>query len=303
MTTPRSFTIDSTTGDVLDGVDLTGKLAVVTGGYSGLGLATTRALAGAGATVVVPARRPAAAKEALADVPGTEIEELELSDLGSVRAFAERFADAGRAIDILINNAGVMALPETRVGDGWEAHFAINHLGHYALTNQLWPALAADGGARVVQVSSGVSPDSAINWADVHFTEGYNKWAAYAQSKFANALFAAQLDVLGRDYGVRAFSANPGYILTPLQRHLDPQEMIDAGWIDEAGTPLLPEFRAPEQGAATFVWAATAPEMTGQGGGYCLHCAVVRPFDTPAELEQAAKLWAYSAQLTGVDAF
>ncbi|NUO55440.1 MAG: SDR family NAD(P)-dependent oxidoreductase [Hamadaea sp.] len=298
-----TFTIDSTATDVLAGVDLTGKLAVVTGGYSGLGLATTKALAAAGATVVVPAKRPASAAEALAGVPGVEVDELDLADLDSVEAFAERFAKSGRGIDLLLANAGVMALAETRVGPGWEGHFAINHLGHYALVNRLFPALSTDGGARVVVTSSGVSPDATLNWDDVQFENGYDRWAAYAQSKFANALFAAHLDVLGQASGVRAFSVNPGYILTPLQRHLTTQEMVDAGWIDADGNALLPEFRSTEQGAATQVWAATSPELAGDGGAYLKACEVVRRFDTPGDRDQAVRLWALSAELTGVDAF
>jgi NAD(P)-dependent dehydrogenase (short-subunit alcohol dehydrogenase family) len=298
------FSIDSTATDVLDGIDLSGKLAIVTGGYSGLGLATTRALAAAGAHVVVPARRPAAAREALATTAGTvEVDELDLGDLASVGTFADRFLASGRPIDIVINNAGIMACPETRVGPGWEAQFATNHLGHYALVNRLWPAIAAAGSARVVAVSSGVGEEPSLNWDDVQFEGGYNKWAAYGQSKLANALFAAHLDRLGEPGGVRAFSANPGYILTPLQRHLATQEMIDAGWIDEAGNPLLPEFRAPEQGAATQVWAATSPQLDGRGGDYCLACAPVRRFDSDDLVDQAARLWALSAELTGVDAF
>src|SRR5690242_11506413 len=137
----------STADDVLAGIDLTGRLAVVTGGYSGLGLETTRALTKAGARIVVPARRRATAEEALAGLDGVEVDELDLGDLESVRAFAERFLASGRNIDIMIDNAGIMACPETRVGPGWEAQFATNHLGHFALVNRLWPAIAP-GGAR-----------------------------------------------------------------------------------------------------------------------------------------------------------
>ncbi len=165
----------STADDVLRGIDLSGKLAVVTGGYSGLGLETTRALAKAGAQVVVPARRPAVAEEALADIDGVEIDELDLGDLESVRSFAERFLASGRSIDIQIDNAAIMASPETRVGPGWEAQFATNHLGHFALVNRLWPAIAADGGGRVVSVSStghprpptSCSPSSWMLWARI----------------------------------------------------------------------------------------------------------------------------------------
>lgn len=295
-----TLTIDSSAADALVDIDLHGKLAVVTGGYSGLGLATTRALVNAGAHVIVPARRPEVAQKAL-DGLDVEVDELDLADLKSVADFADRFLVSGRNIDIVINGAGVMALPETRVGPGWEAHFAVNHLGHYALVNRLFPAIVEGG--RVVAVSSGVSPTGTIQWDDVHFEQGYDKWAAYAQSKLANALFAAQLDLLGRSAGVQAYSVNPGYILTPLQRHLTTEEMIAAGWIDDAGTPLLPEFRSPEQGAATQVWAATSPELVGAGGSYCHHGAVDRRFDEPGDREQAARLWALSAELTGVDAF
>ncbi|MEU6020713.1 oxidoreductase [Micromonospora sp. NPDC047134] len=297
------FGIDSTATEVLAGIDLTGKLAIVTGGYSGLGLAATRALAAAGARVVVPARRTDVAREAVAGIEGVEVEELDLADLDSVRAFADRFLASGRSIDILINNAGIMATPLTRVGPGWEAQFATNHLGHYALVNRLWPALTAEGGARVVVLSSGAGETPRINWDDVHFAEGYDKWAAYSQSKSANILFAAELDRLGRAAGVRAFSVNPGYILTPLQRHLAKEEMVGAGWIDEEGNALLPEFRAPEQGAATQVWAATAPALETEGGSYLQACKVAKTFEGPEDREAAERLWALSAELTGVDAF
>ncbi|MFJ3640872.1 SDR family NAD(P)-dependent oxidoreductase [Streptomyces sp. NPDC090108] len=307
------FGADSTAEDVLRGIDLTGKLAVVTGGYSGLGLETTRALTAAGARVVVPARRPDAAREALAGLDGVEVDELDLGDLESVRGFAERFLASGRTIDFLIDNAGIMACPETRVGPGWETQFATNHLGHFALVNRLWPALAS-GGARVVSVSSRGHHLSPVNWDDVQWTEGYDKWKAYGQSKTANALFALHLDRLGRDAGVRAFSLHPGGIMTPLQRHLPKEEMVERGWIDEQGNPLNPAgFKTPEQGAATQVWAATSPQLDGVGGLYLEDCDVAEPApadgtwagvrDWATDAEQAARLWALSAGLTGVDAF
>ena len=159
MTTPQrpigsGFGYRTTAAEVLEGIDLGGRLAIVTGGYSGLGLETVRALSGAGATVIVPARRPEHAEEVLAGVDRVEVDELDLGDLESVRGFAERVLDAGRGVDILINNAAIMACPETRVGPGWEAQFATNHLGHFALANLLWPPLAAGDGARVVALSS-----------------------------------------------------------------------------------------------------------------------------------------------------
>ncbi|RCH64324.1 SDR family NAD(P)-dependent oxidoreductase [Streptomyces sp. SDr-06] len=317
------FGAHSTTTDVLAGADLTGRLALVTGGYSGLGLETTRALAGAGARVVVPARRLDVARAAVAGLPGVEVDALDLADLDSVRAFADRFLATGRALDILVNSAGVMACPETRVGPGWEAQFATNHLGHYALVNRLWPALAA-GGARVVSVSSRGHQLSAIRWDDPHFTRGYDKWQAYGQAKTANVLFAVHLDALGRDAGVRAFSLHPGEINTALVRHVSDEERVAAGWVDEQGNWSL-DFKTPEQGAATQVWAATSPRLAGLGGVYCEDCDLAEPAApgangvvggeldhdalTPGvrphatDPEQAARLWALSAELTGVDAF
>ncbi|MBN3788045.1 SDR family NAD(P)-dependent oxidoreductase [Burkholderia sp. Ac-20353] len=306
------FGAASTARDVLAGIDLAGATAIVTGGHSGLGLETTRALAAAGARVIVGARQPDAAHNATRDIDGVEIAELDLADLASVRAFAARFVDANRAVRIVINSAGVMACPEMRIGSGWEAQFAINHLGHYALVNWLWPVLAHGDGARVVAVSSLGHRLSPIRWDDVQFADGYDKWLAYGQSKTANALFAVHLDALGAPHGVRAFSLHPGKIATPLQRHLTREEMMAQGWVDEHGTPIDPTFKTPEQGAATQVWAATSPRLDGLGGLYCEDCDVapittgdeeagVRPH--AIDPEQAARLWRLSARLTGADAF
>ncbi|MFB9908526.1 SDR family NAD(P)-dependent oxidoreductase [Allokutzneria oryzae] len=315
MTTPQhkigsGFDARSTAADVLDGIDLTGKLAVVTGGYSGIGLETTRVLAEAGAHVVVPARRPATAVEALEGIEGVETDELDLGDLDSVRGFAERFLSSGRGIDILINSAGIMACPETRVGPGWEAQFATNHLGHYALVNRLWPVFAE--GARIVSVSSRGHHFSGIRWDDVQFERGYDKWAAYGQAKTANVLFALHLDGLAKEHGVRAFSLHPGRIQTNLGRHLELQELIDMGMFDQDGN-VIGEVKTIEQGAATQVWAATSPQLDGKGGVYCEDCDIAEPApadgervgvrDYAADPEQAARLWALSAELTGVDAF
>jgi NAD(P)-dependent dehydrogenase (short-subunit alcohol dehydrogenase family) len=304
------FGARTTAKEVIAGCDLSGKLAIVTGGYSGLGLATTLALAGAGAQVVVPALRPEVARQALSDVPNVEIDRLDLADLESVRGFAERFLSSRRHADIVIASAGIMACPETRIGPGWEAQLAVNHLGHFALVNRLWPAL--EGGARIVMVSSGAHRITGMRWNDLHFVSGYEKWQAYGQSKTANALFAVELDRLGRQADVRAFSLHPGSILTPLQRHLPREEMVAAGWIDENGDLTDASFKTIEQGAATQIWAATSPQLDGRGGLYCMDCDVapladeaskpgVRPHAVdPAE---AARLWAVSVELTGVDAF
>ena len=320
MRTPQhpigsGFGYRSTAAEVIDGIDLSNKLAIVTGGYSGLGTETVKALVGAGAHVVVPARRRATAEEALHGVPGIEIDELDLGDQASVRAFAERFLATGRPLDLLINNAGIMALPETRVGPGWEAQFATNHLGHYTLTNLLWPRLVAGGGARVVALSSRGHKRSGIRFDDLMFEHGYDRWEAYGQSKSANSLFAVQLDALGQDAGVRAFAVHPGPIMTPLQRHLSPEFLREAGWVDEEGS-LSERFKTPEQGAATATWAATSPRLDGMGGVYCENCDIAEqtvPGSPTAEESGvdahaidpaiARRLWTVSAELTGVNAF
>ncbi|WP_213814741.1 SDR family NAD(P)-dependent oxidoreductase [Glaciihabitans sp. dw_435] len=313
------FGAQSTADDVIAGIDLTGKLAIVTGGYSGLGLETVRSLAHAGATVIVPARRPAHAAEVLHAIdfsPGTaEVAWLDLASLDSVRAFAFDFLDTDRSIDILIDNAAIMAAPETRVGDGWEAQFATNHLGHYVLANLLWPALVRDGGARVIAVSSSGHKLSDIRWDDPQFTEGYEKWKAYGQAKTADALFAVRLDELGAPFGVRAFAVHPGGIMTPLQRHLSREEMVASGWMTEDGV-VNERFKSTTQGAATAVWAATSPQLEGKGGVYCEDCDIaefsvpdgpdarVRGVETYAvDSDSAERLWQLSARLTGVDAF
>jgi NAD(P)-dependent dehydrogenase (short-subunit alcohol dehydrogenase family) len=322
MVTPQKhidsgFGARTTAAEVLSGIDLSGRLAIVTGGYSGIGIETVRALAGAGSQVIVPARRPAVAEEALAGIDGVEVGELDLGDLDSVHGFAERILDSARSVDFLINDAAIMATPETRVGPGWEAQFATNHLGHFVLTNLLWPALVAKGGARVVALSSRGHRRSPIRFDDLMFETGYDKWQAYGQAKTANSLFAVQLDALGQDAGVRAFAVNPGGILTPLQRHLAREEMVGYGWIDEDGNPLHEGFKTPEQGAATATWAATSPQLEGMGGVYCEDCdiaevnAVGADPDATAngvephaiDRDAAARLWTVSAELTGVNAF
>ncbi|WP_433187957.1 SDR family NAD(P)-dependent oxidoreductase [Actinoallomurus sp. CA-150999] len=306
------FGAQSTAEEVLTGIDLSGRTALVTGGYSGLGLETTRALTRAGAYVIVPARRRAAAEEALGEVPGTEVHELDLADLESVRVFSERILEAGRTLDVVIAGAGIMACPETRVGPGWEAHFATNHLGHFALVNRLRPALTP-GRARVVSVASSGHFLSPIRWDDLHSRTGYDGWLAYAQSKTANALFAVHLDALGAGDGLRAFAVHPGSILTPLQRHVPRAEQIAQGWIDAEGRPVA-GFKTPVQGAATAVWAATSPLLDAHGGAYCQDCDIAEPATTDDMLiggvkpwavdpGEAARLWDLSGELTGVDAF
>lgn len=271
---PSGFTRESTASEVVAGLDLSGKTAIVTGGYSGVGIETAAALAAAGAKVVVPARRPDAAQTALGERSGDfEIAEMDLADLGSVHTFASAFVGTGRPLHMLVNNAGIMACPEARVGPGWEAQFGTNHMGHFALTKALKPALDKADGARVVALSSTAHKMSPIRWDDMQFTnEAYDKWVAYGQAKTANSLFALGVDARWAGDGIRGYAVHPGGIFTPLQRHLPKEEMIALGWLGEDGEPselAKAGFKTPEQGGATAAWAATDARLAELGGVYC----------------------------------
>lgn len=290
------FHAKSTAMEVVRGIDLSGKNAIVTGGYSGIGLETVRALANAGARVTVPARRPDVASSALADVAGEiEIAAMDLGDVATVRKFADDYIETGRKLDLLINNAGIMATPFGRVGKGWEMQFGTNHLGHMALALKLAPALQEADNARVVALSSTGHVRSDVIWEDPNYTaRPYDKWEAYGQAKSANALFALGVDLLGRDIGVRAFSVHPGGIFTPLQRHLSDEEMAALGWKNPDGT--IPEmvkamFKTPEQGASTTVWAATSPKLAGKGGVYCEDCDIAKAATPESQRWEHAREW------------
>ncbi|WP_395645673.1 oxidoreductase [Terricaulis sp.] len=297
--------------EALGGRKLNGKVAIVTGGYSGLGLETTRALAEAGATVVVPARTPDKAQAALAGIAGVEQAALDLADPASIDAFANGFLASGRKLDILINNAAIMASPLMRDARGYEAQFATNHLGHFQLTARLWPALKAGGRARVVSLSSIGHRISPPDLDDPNFQKSeYHKWVAYGRAKSANALFAVGLDKRGIPHGVRAFAVHPGGIMTDLQRYMPEEEKRAMGWINENGE-VDKRFKTPSQGAATSVWCATNAQMDGQGGVYCEDCdiAVAVPADDkgfsgvrPWAIDRALaeRLWMLSEQMTGV---
>ena len=309
------FHAKSTALEVIAGVDLSGRIAIVTGGYSGLGVETVRALLSAGAEVLVPARDAGRAKDALAEFGGkVRVGSMDLGDLVSVRKFAREVVAEGRPLHLLINNAGVMACPETRIGPGWELQFTTNHIGHSVLTNELAPLLKKAGRARVVCLSSTGHKLSPIRWGDIHFTkEPYNKWVAYGQSKTANALFARELDRRMKGDGVRAFAVHPGGINTPLQRHLPKEEMIALGWMNEKGEPsefALKMFKTPEQGASTTIWAAVSPMLEGEGGVYCENCNIARlgGAESPrwaevqphaANDEDAARLWRETEAMLG----
>ncbi len=273
------FNAKSEPGEILAGKDLSGKVAIVTGGYSGIGLETTRALVNAGAKVYVPVRTPAKAEENLQDIDGDVIvDAMDLSDIASVQAYATAVAAREPNIDLLINNAGIMACPETRVGNNWESQFAVNHLGHFVLTTELLPRLLNGNGARVVCLSSIAHRRSDILWDDINFeTNEYEKWTAYAQAKTANALFALGLDMKYREQGVQAFSVHPGGILTPLQRHLPNEEMQALGWTDADGNlseQAAAMFKSTMQGCSTSLWAATSEALADTGGLYCEDCDV-----------------------------
>lgn len=306
------FGAKSTGAEVLSDIDLHGKLAIVTGGYSGIGLETTRALAGRGARVIVPVRDPAKAAPALAAVAGqVESAALDLGNLGSVRDFVSQISTSIDRLDLLINNAGIMACPETRLGPGWEAQFATNHLGHMALTLGLMDLLTQTGNARVVALASTGHKVSGIRWDDVHFTASpYDKWQAYGQSKSANALFANALSRRLRPSGGHAFGVHPGGIFTPLQRHLPLEEQVMLGWRNPDGEPselAKRGFKTPEQGCSTSLWAATSALLEGKPGVYCEDCEVALPTDPASPMarysgcephicddEAAERLWTMS---------
>ncbi|MCT2559983.1 oxidoreductase [Tsuneonella sp. YG55] len=316
MTTPQQplgspFGYRSTAKEVVAGVDLTGRHVVVTGGYSGIGTETVRALAGAGAHVIVGARRTDRAEDVLGEMDGTiEVLPLDLADPASIDDFADEVASRWDRVDILINNAAIMANDLTRDARGYESQFATNHLGHFQLTARLWPLLDAAGAARVVVLSSIGHRLGAPDLDDPNFERhDYDKWLAYGRAKSANALFALQLDTLGEPHGVRAFAVHPGGIMTPLQRHLSKEEQVAMGWMDSEGN-VNERFKTTEEGAATTVWAATSPLLEGKGGVYCEDCDVAAPAsaDRPMggvhphvrDAGLAARLWDKSEEMTGV---
>jgi NAD(P)-dependent dehydrogenase (short-subunit alcohol dehydrogenase family) len=260
------YGFETTAAEVAAGIDLSGKRVIVTGGASGIGVETARALAGTGAEVTLAVRDTAAGDRTAADIDGdARVAELDLADQASVRAFADAWDGP---LHVLVNNAGVMAIQELeRTPEGWEMQFATNHLGHFALALGLHDALAADGDARIVSVSSAAHLRSPIVWDDIHFDfREYDPWAAYGQSKTANVLFAVEATRRWAGDGITANSLMPGGIATNLQRHLPPDYMQNAR---RAGN--LP-IKTTEQGAATSTLLAVSPELEGVGGKYYEDC-------------------------------
>ncbi|MDQ0767095.1 SDR family NAD(P)-dependent oxidoreductase [Streptomyces canus] len=271
VTTP--FAPDSSAREVIDGVDLAGRRAVVTGGTSGIGAETVRALALAGAEVTVATRRPETAGLLVSELSGVSgagpvrAQALELSDLSSVRNFAKEWQGP---LDILVANAGIMALPQrVTSAEGWEMQLATNYLGHFALASALLPSMQASGSARIVIVSSGAHRAFPLDLADPQFEQRpYDPWAAYGQSKSADVLLAVGARRWWSD-GITANAVNPGYVLTNLQRHLDDDTMRSFGVMDDDGkVKPLPYYKTPSQGAAGSVLLAGSPLLAGVTGRY-----------------------------------
>ena len=304
------FNSKSNAHEITKDVDLNGKIAIVTGGYSGIGLETTRALVDIGAEVIIPAKRSDVAIKNLEGIVSKEnIVEMDLSDLNSVKNFADSYKENFNKLDLLINNAGIMACPEIRIGDNWESQFAINHIGHFLLTRELMDVMAENDGARFVSLSSSAHSLTGILWDDIHFQNNpYDKWMAYGQSKTASSLIAIEFHRRMVDKGVSGFSVHPGGILTPLQRHLQKEEMVALGWIDENGSPSEMAknfFKTTSQGASTTLWCATSSSLNGIGGVFCEDCDIAKRknevdeslqryfgvADWAVDTEEASKLW------------
>jgi NAD(P)-dependent dehydrogenase (short-subunit alcohol dehydrogenase family) len=303
------FGFSSTAAEVAKGIDLTGRRAIVTGGASGIGVATARALAGTGAEVTLAVRDTRAGARVAAEITEStdnatvRVVGLDLADRSSVAAFA---ADWVGPLHLLVNNAGVMACPQTYTPEGWELQFATNHLGHFALATGLRGALAAGassvGEVRIVSVSSSGHQLSPVIFDDLHFAfRPYDPWLAYGQSKTANVLFAVEATRRWAKEGIIANALMPGAIFTNLQRHLGDQ--------DSGGLP--PEqFKSTQQGAATSVLLATSPRLQGIGGRYFVDCNETETVDSRTDTlagvaryaldpANAARLWEVSEQLVG----
>jgi len=309
----RTFGFETTTGEVLDGLDLTGRVAVVTGASGGLGAETARALASKGAAVTIGCRDVAkgeAAAEAIRTSTGNDkiaVAELDLLSHDSIRRCAREVLASHPKLDLLIDNAGVMACPLERSSQGWELQFATNHVGHFLFTALLVPALEAASPSRVVVLSSAGHQRGPVDFDDLHFErKPYEKWEAYGQAKSANALFAVELDRRLRDRGVRAFAVHPGAIGTELSRHLTRDDIVE---LLERVENALGGLKAVEAGAATSVWAATAPELDGKGGIYLEDCGIAGAAGSDSKAmgflphavdpELAARLWSVTEELLG----
>jgi NAD(P)-dependent dehydrogenase (short-subunit alcohol dehydrogenase family) len=311
ITTP--YSAQTTADDIVAGLDLTGQRIVVTGGASGIGLETARSLAGAGAEVTLAVRDLAAGRQAAALLMGETgskqvlVAPLDLADQTSVRSFV---ASWHGPLDVLINNAGLMAAPLMRTPEGWEMQFATNHLGHFTLATGLRGALATaartSGQARVVSVSSSAHLRSGIDFDDIHFrVRPYDAWLAYAQSKTANVLLAVEGSRRWADDGITINALMPGAIRTGLQRYVSDSELDR---MRAATGSSAPGWKTPQQGAATSVLLAVAPLLDGVGGKYFEDCNEALPNEPGTrrgvaahalDPEAAGRLWQVSADTVG----
>jgi NAD(P)-dependent dehydrogenase (short-subunit alcohol dehydrogenase family) len=313
------FNAVSTTNDVIKGINLIGKTAIVTGGYAGIGLETVKALTSAGATVIVPARNTEKAKKSLMGIANVELETMDLMNPNSIDAFADKFMVSGRPLHILINNAGIMWVPLERDERGYESQLTTNYLGHFQLTAKLWGALAKADGARVVNVSSWGHHFSSFVFEDPNFiNREYETFSAYGQSKTASILFSLELDNRGKNFGVRSYSVHPGIIVeTELNRHVSNETLQSFGVFDDNGKVInapLKGLKSLSQGASTTVWCATNPILNNIGGVYCEDVEIAELDDLqenkdglmksvmPYALEEGTsrKLWALSEELTDI---
>jgi NAD(P)-dependent dehydrogenase (short-subunit alcohol dehydrogenase family) len=305
------FGFESTAAEVAAGIDLAGKVIVVTGGSGGLGAESARVFGSRGAHVVIGARDLAKAESVAATIRasggGAEVESLELGSLPSVRRFGEAVRARHPKIHVLLNNAGVMACPLGHTEQGFELQFGTNHLGHFLLTGLLLPSLRAAAPARVVCVSSRGHNFGSVILDDPNYERRpYDKWTSYGQAKTANIWHAIELDRRAGGDGVRAFALHPGAIRTELGRHLTQEDV--AALMARAGAGTL-KWKTPEQGAATQVWAATAPDLDGRGGLYLENCHIAGPQPAPdgpvgyapwaLDREGAKELWTLSEKLVG----
>lgn len=309
------FNAKSTTKEVIKGIDLSGKIVIVTGGNTGIGLETVKTLSMAGATVIVPARDIEKAKRNLRGIAHVELEELDLANPGSIDAFAAKFLASGRPLHLLINNAGIMWVPLRRDRRGLESQLAINYLAHFQLTARLWAALKKANGARVVHVSSGGHQFSDFDFEDPNFIDReYETLLGYGQSKTAVNLFSLEFDSRARRYGVRSYALCPGAVgATELSREAPADLFQKLGYSDSKGK-ILPEVAASlktiSQGAATSVWCATSPLLDGVGGVYCENAEIANLNSDVSVIggikaysldeKNAKRLWNLSEEITGI---
>lgn len=284
-----TFGAESTALQVIASHDLTGKETIVTGGYAGLGYQTAKALATAGARVVLAGRDSTNGEAAATRLAGETgngkivFRRLDLNSLESVTTWTRKHVATGKPLHILINNAGVMATPLRRTADGFESQLGINHLGHFAFTTGLLPCLQAAGTARIICLTSSAHRRSDINYDDPNYRHcPYDPWQAYGQSKTANSLFTVGLTTRHDGDALTANAVMPGAIRTGLQRHLSDHDLAQRGWSTPDTTSAAAGWKSPDQGAATSIWAAVTPELDGVSGKYLEDCAIATPWTTDA---------------------